>query len=246
MTICKASTASLEVNGGGVAFFDYDADGRLDVFFANGCKLPLKKDRGDFSSRLYRNLGDGEFQDVTQAAGLIWTAYCQGVAVADDNNDGFDDLYVNCQGENAFWRNNGDGTFTNVIKESGTDVKRWGSSEAWADSTRTATWICMSSTTSKPRTIRPNFAPMPKAPTAIPNARPRCFPRRTMWCFFPTGKAGFAMRPRNWASRAPDGKGLGIAVFDFNRDGRPDIYVANDGMPNFLYVNRGRIGPAPL
>ncbi len=229
----------LEVNGGGVALFDYDADGLLDVFFANGCKLPLKKDRGNFTSRLYRNLGDGRFEDVTEAAGLIGTAYCQGVAVGDDNSDGFDDLYVNCQGENAFWRNNGDGTFTNVIKETGTDVKRWGSSAAWTDFDQDGHLDLYVVNYVQASDDPPKLCPDAESPDGYTQCPPTMFPAADDVLFLSDGRGGFRDATLELGITGVDGKGLGIAVFDFNRDGRPDIYVANDGMPNFLYVNRG-------
>ncbi len=229
----------LEVNGGGVAFFDYDADGRLDVFFANGCRLPLKKDRGNFTSRLYRNEGNGQFQDVTASAGLVWTAYCQGVAVGDDNGDGFDDLYINCQGGNAFWRNNGDGTFTNVIKETGTDVARWGSSAAFADLNQDGNLDLYIVDYIQASDDPPKLCPDAESPDGYSQCPPTMFPAADDVVFLSDGQGGFRNATEELGITGVDGKGLGIAVFDFNRDGRPDVYVANDGMPNFLYVNRG-------
>ncbi len=107
---------------GGVAVFDYNNDGRLDIFFTNGAEMPsLKKTSAKYWNRLFRNNGDGTFTDVTEKAGLAGSGYDTGVAVGDYNNDGYEDLFVGGVHHSALYRNNGDGTFTDVTAQAGLD-----------------------------------------------------------------------------------------------------------------------------
>src|SRR5215211_7224193 len=109
----------VESMSGGVALFDYDNDGRLDIYFVNSLTVDLVKSKGKTRSVLYRNRGDGTFADVTDKAGVGDVGWGMGVAAADYNNDGFEDLYVTCVGPNRLFRNNGDGTFSDVTKKAG-------------------------------------------------------------------------------------------------------------------------------
>ena len=125
---------------GGVAIFDYNKDGRPDIFFANGANLAtLKKDDAKFSDRLFRNDGNGVFTDVTEKAGLAGTGYDMGVAVGDFNNDGYPDLFIAGVHHNTLYRNNGDGTFTDITEKAGFNRPdreygpRWGVAAAWVD-----------------------------------------------------------------------------------------------------------------
>src|ERR1700729_996640 len=112
-----------ETMPGGVAVFDYNGDGRPDIFFTNGANIStLKKDSPKFRNRLFRNDGSGAFTDVTDAAGLVGTGYDMGVAVADYDNDGFPDLFVAGLHHSTLYHNNGDGTFTDVTVKSGLDA----------------------------------------------------------------------------------------------------------------------------
>ena len=125
----------LETTGCGVAFFDYDNDGWQDVFLVNGTRLEgMPKDQPP-TNRLYRNNGDGAYQDVTQKAGLARTGWGQGVCIGDYDNDGFDDLFVSYYGKNALYHNNGNGTFTDVAEQAGVALNRtrWGSGCAFLD-----------------------------------------------------------------------------------------------------------------
>src|ERR1700720_3083016 len=130
-----------ESMGAGVAMFDYDNDGRLDLFFVNGAALrdPMPAgaipDKTDprYWNRLYRNNGDGSFTDVTEASGLRGEGYGMGVAAGDHNNDGFQDLYVTSLGQNRLYRNNGDGTFTDVTVKAGVAGAGWSVSAAFVD-----------------------------------------------------------------------------------------------------------------
>src|SRR5438105_3265353 len=125
---------------GGVAIFDFDNDGYLDIFFTNGARIPgLVKENESFYNRLYRNNHDGTFTDVTQHAGLKGDGYSMGVAAADFDNDGWTDLYVTGVNRNVLYHNNGDGTFTDVTERAGVSgrdangKKRWSVGAAWVD-----------------------------------------------------------------------------------------------------------------
>ena len=131
----------LETMGSGVALFDYDNDGRLDIFFANGARLDdptpkgtiPKKDDPKYWNRLYHQKSDGTFEDVTEKAGLTGFGYSTGVAVGDYDNDGFEDLYVAGYGRSSLYHNNGDGTFTDVTDAAGVAGSGWMTSAAWVD-----------------------------------------------------------------------------------------------------------------
>jgi hypothetical protein len=123
----------VESMSGGVALFDYDNDGRLDIYLVNSLTVDLVKSKGKTRSALYRNVGDGTFADVTDKAGVGDVGWGMGVAVADYNNDGFEDLYVTCVGPNRLFKNNGDGTFTDVTDRAGVGDPRWSDGASFFD-----------------------------------------------------------------------------------------------------------------
>jgi hypothetical protein len=131
----------LESMGSGVALFDYDNDGRLDIFLVNGAPLTDPTPKGtiprktgpEHANRLYHQKADGTFEDTTDKAGLAGIGYGMGVAVGDYDNDGFEDLYVTAYGGNRLYHNNGDGTFSDVTDKSGTAGSGWSTSAAWVD-----------------------------------------------------------------------------------------------------------------
>src|SRR5438552_16465500 len=123
----------VESMSGGVALFDYDNDGYLDIFFVNSLTVDLVKAGGKTRSALYHNNGDGTFTDVTDKAGLANVGWGMGVAVGDYNNDGFDDIYVTCLGGNHLFKNNGNGTFSDVTKAAGVADARWSTGAAFVD-----------------------------------------------------------------------------------------------------------------
>src|SRR6185503_1956480 len=131
----------LEAMGGGVAMFDYDNDGRMDLFFTNGAAIkdPMTKtdapDKSDpkYWNRLYHQKADGTFEDVTEAAGVKGGGFSMGVAAADYDNDGWSDLYVTGYGANYLYRNKGDGTFVDVTKKAGVGASGWSTSAGWID-----------------------------------------------------------------------------------------------------------------
>ncbi|MBM4093673.1 MAG: hypothetical protein FJ276_30345 [Planctomycetes bacterium] len=229
----------LEQNGGGIAAFDYDRDGRVDLFFTNGCRLPRKERTGEQSNRLFRNLGGSRFADVTVAAGLWWNGYCHGCAVGDYNNDGFDDLYVTAFGENRFWHNNGDGTFSDVTDRTTTAVPVWSSSAAFADLNGDGYLdlyvVNYMQTTDDP----PELCRSENDPNRYICCPATIFPAEQDVFFLSDGHGGFHDVTVQAGVTGVDGKGLGLVICDVDRNGLLDVYVTNDGTPNHLYMNQG-------
>jgi len=239
----------LETMGSGVAVFDYDNDGRLDLFFVNGAPLddptqkgtiPQKRSPKDWN-RLYHQRKDGTFEDVTEKAGLKGSGYDMGVAVGDYDNDGYEDLYVTGYGGNHLYHNNGDGTFTDVTERSGTggdhtQGKNWYTSAAWVDLDndglldlvvlRYVKWDFEDVWCGEHREGYRAYC----HPDLFPAIPPIVYHNNGDGTFTDiTAKAGMAI----------PGKGLGIAIADYDGDGKIDIAVANDSMPEFLFHNKG-------
>ena len=228
---------------GGVAIFDYDRDGRQDIFFTNGAKLPeVEKTDRSFHNCLLRNLGNGRFEDVTQKAGLtgVGLGYCFGVTVGDYDNDGDRDLFIGNAGPNALYRNNGDGTFTDVAAGSGLDNKPddlLSVDAAWFDYDQdslldlfVSQYTYWNAKTDKPCAF-PDGTPFycsPKTVLSVSN---------TLYRNLGGGK--FADVSQKAGLTNALGKGMGLGIADFNQDGRPDVFVANDTVQNFLYLNQG-------
>ncbi len=235
----------IEAMGGGVAMIDGDGDGRLDLFFVNGAALKngmTAKDLADksdqrFWNRLYRNLGDGTFKDITESAGVRGTGYGQGVAVGDCDNDGRPDLYVTSLGGNTLYRNQGDGVFSDVTANSGAAGGGWSTSAGFVDFDRdgkldlfVARYLEWDFGKNKwcggeGQALRAYCHPNEFAPTT------HLLFRNLGGCKFEdvSTKTGIAKHP---------GKGLGVAFEDVDRDGWPDILVANDSFPQQLFRNR--------
>ena len=233
----------LESTGCGVAFFDYDNDGWLDVFFVNGSRVEGFPKGQEPTNRLYKNNRDGTFTDVTEKAGLVHTGWGQGCCIGDYDNDGFDDLFVTYWGKNVLYHNNGDGTFTDVSAKAGVagDRVRWGTGCAFLDydlDGRLDLFVA-------------NYVDIPDLKSwPLPNSGP-CLYKGTLVACGPTGLPGAKnilyhnngdgtftdVSEKAGILKANGTYGLGVLVADFDNDGWPDIYVANDSQPSALYKN---------
>ncbi|MEZ6112141.1 MAG: CRTAC1 family protein [Pirellulaceae bacterium] len=228
----------MEANGGGVAVIDYDGDGWQDIFFTNGRRLPRSVADDEHTSQLYRRRGPEDYYSVTVASNLRFVAYSYGCAVADYDNDGFDDLYVTAYGANRFFHNQGDGTFVDITDETGTAVPVWSSSAAFADLNRDGALDLYVVNYVQDDDESPLVCPAPGSPDGVMSCSPTMFRAENDACFIGDGSGGFRPVLAEAGLTGVDGKGLGVVIFDMDQDGWPDIYVANDGMPNFLYRNR--------
>ena len=234
----------LETMGPGVALFDYDNDGRLDIFVVNGAPLNDPMAKGaipqkagpSYWNRLYHQKADGTFEDVTEKAGLQGVGYGMGVAVGDYDNDGFEDLYVTAYGGNKLYHNNGNGTFTDVTEKAGVGGSGWSTSALWVDLDndglldlvvlRYLQWDfddiwCGEHKEGYRAYCHPDYF-KPIAPLVYHN----------------DGNGHFTEVSEKIGWNKP-GKGLGVALADFDRDGKVDLFVANDSMLEFLYRNKG-------
>jgi len=236
----------IETMIGGVGVLDYDGDGWLDIFFVNGARLKdpqpdgeeLDKASPEFWNRLYRNNHDGTFTDVTEKAGLKGKGYGNGVAVGDYNNDGYPDILVTNYGPCILYRNNGNGTFTDVTAEAGLKTDGWATSAVFFDYNKDGfldLFIC--------RYMEWNFAGNPYCGNRPPGARAYCHPDNfkavSNYLFKNNGNGTFTDVSEPCGIKSKPGYGLGVCVADFNNDGWPDIYVANDAFPQFLFINNG-------
>ena len=239
----------IETMGSGVAAFDFDNDGLLDLFFVNGAPLsdptpkgtvPKKQSPKDWN-RLFHQRKDGTFEDVTEKSGLQGLGYGMGVAVGDFDNDGFEDLYVTEYGGNHLYRNNGNGTFTDVTAHSGTGGdptpgNSWSTSAAWVDLDndglldlvvlRYVHWDWDDVWCGEHRDGYRAYC-HPDIFAAIPPL-----------VYHNNGDGTFTEQASKLGLATP-GKGLGIALADFDRDGKIDLAIANDSMPEFLFHNKG-------
>ena len=239
----------IETMGGGVALLDYDSDGRLDIFFTNGAKLddpmptekqPDKSDRR-YWNRLYRQAPDGTFADVTERAGLTGmpqNRYAMGVAAGDYDNDGHVDLYVTGYGGNTLYRNRGDGTFADVSGTAGVAASGWSASAGFFDYdndgkldlfvTRYLDWM-----------FQKNRACGENKPGLRAYCHPDNFNGVANMLYRNNGDGTFADVSAKAGIADANGKGLGVAFADYDRDGFVDVYVANDSVQSFLYHNNG-------
>jgi len=229
-----------ETMGSGVALFDCDNDGRLDLFLVNGAPftdptppgfVPQKKSPRDWN-RLYHQLPDGSFEDITEKSGLKGEGYGMGVAVGDYDNDGNEDLYVTAYGSNRLYHNNGNCTFTDVTERAGVAGSGWSTSATWIDLDRDGlldlvveryvTWdwndIWCGEHMEGRRAI----------------CHPDMFPPISMLVYHNDGGGRFSEVSHKLGLDKP-AKALGIAVADYDRDRRSDIFVANDSMPEFVF-----------
>src|ERR1700677_507434 len=234
----------IETMGSGVALFDYDNDGRLDIFFANGAPLSDPTPRGtiprksgpQYWNRLFHQKPDGTFEDVTEKSGLQGTGYDMGVAVGDYDNDGHEDLYVTGYGGNHLYHNNGDGTFTDVTEASGTGGSGWSTSAAWVDLDNDGRLDLVVL-----RYLKWDFGDLwcgEHRDGYRMYCHPDLFQPIAPLVYHNDGNGHFTEVAAKIGLDKP-GKGVGIALADYDRDGHTDIFIANDSMAEFLYHNRG-------
>jgi hypothetical protein len=231
----------IETVGCGVAFLDYDNDGWLDIFLLSGTRLegPPK----GATNRLYRNNRDGTFTDVTAHAGLTHVGWASSLTVGDYNNDGFEDLFITYYGGQTLYRNNGDGTFTDVTKAAGLAVSgtAWGSGCTWVDYDRdghldlfVANYLDLDlKTTPKPgenSSCNWKGVPVNCGPRGLKTSLQRLYRNNGDGTFTDVSKS-------SGISKATGGYAMTAVAADFDNDGWPDIYVACDSTPSFLFRN---------
>lgn len=225
-----------ETSGAGCAFLDFDNDGWMDIYLVNSGKSDFYSPEKPLRNALYKNNRDGTFTDVTGKAGVGGGGYGMGVAVGDYDGDGFADIYVTQYGRNILYHNNGDGTFTDVTKKAGVGAAGWSSSAVWFDydnDGRLDLFVCQ-------------FAEFDaKLGCGIDAAGvhhyciPHIFKPRASWLFHNNGDGTFTDVSRETGIAGHLGKAWGAVAADLNNDGKMDLFVSNDTVANFLYMNRG-------
>ena len=239
----EKNTYLLETTGCGVAFFDYDNDGWLDIFVVNGTRVEGFPKGQEPTNHLYKNNRDGTFTDVTLKAGLVHSGWGQGVCIGDYDNDGFEDLFVTYWGKNVLYHNNGDGTFADVSEKAGVagTRTRWGTGCAFIDFDRdghldlfVANYVDLADFASWPL---PNSGPC-RFKSVIVACGPPGLPGGKNILYRNNGNGTFTdVSEKSGILKANGTYGLGVLTGDFDNDGWPDIYVANDSQPSALYHN---------
>jgi tetratricopeptide (TPR) repeat protein len=225
---------TFEYSGGGVGVLDYDADGYPDLYLSQGCSWPVRADASADPDRLFRNRGDGVFEDVTLQTGLGDLGLSQGVTVGDINSDGFPDLYVANIGVGRLYLNNGDGTYRDVTEEAGVGFESWASSCVLADFNQDAlpdlyvvTYLTMKSIEHQCETSN---RPVQCGPVGLDAEVDRLF--------LNLGDGRFRDVTQESGIVLPDGKGLGVVAADFDGSHRLGLFIANDTTANYFLVNQ--------
>ena len=239
LTMTSGSNPSQQIvdaKGGGLALIDFDRDGDHDLFVPNGATSDAPEDGP--GARLWENLGQLRFRDVTADAGITMTRWGIGVAVGDYDGNGFDDLYITCHGPNVLLRNLGNGRFEDVSAAAGVDDKRWGTACAFGDVDRDGDLDLYVS----------NYLEFDMQNPPDPSeffgmqvfAGPTGLPPQMDVLYENLGDGTFRdITQESRCAEAAPSYGLGVVMLDFDDDGWMDIYVGNDSMANFLFVNQG-------
>jgi hypothetical protein len=228
--------------GAGCAFFDYDNDGWMDIYFVNSGKCDIFTPTQPLRNALYRNNRDGTFTDVTEKAGVGGGGYGMGVAVADYNVDGFPDLYVTQYGRSILYRNNGDGTFTDVTEKAGVAAPGWASSAVWFDydnDGRLDLFVCRFVDFDKTKHHNCGAPGIPALKGLNEYCYPKVYSPMASWLFHNNGDGTFTDVSQKMGIADNPGKSWGVVATDINNDGWMDLFVANDTVANFLFANRG-------
>jgi hypothetical protein len=227
-----------ETTGAGCAFFDYDDDGWMDIYLVNSGKCDFFDPHPPLRNALYHNNRDGTFTDVTERAGVGGGGYGQGVAVGDYDGDGFPDLYVTQYGRSILYHNNGNGTFTDVTEQAGVAAPGWSSSAVWFDydnDGRLDLFVCQFVQFSKVISKDCRSGEDAKRGYCIPHV----YKPSSSWLFHNNGDGTFTDVTKPSGIGNYLGKAWGAVATDLNNDGRMDLFVANDTVANFLFMNRG-------
>jgi hypothetical protein len=233
----------VESMSGGVILFDYDRDGWLDIYFTNAPSVDMAVKGEKSRGALYHNNHDGTFSDMTDQAGIASPCFAMGGAVGDYDNDGWPDLYITCLGGNVLYRNNGNGTFTDVTAKAGVSDGRWSTGAAFGDYDRDGLVdLMVTNYVDFHLNDLPGFGKFPNC--KYRGIDVQCGPRGLKGAgdslFHNNGDGTFTDVSKNAGVSDPNGYyGLGVLWSDFNNTARPDIYVANDSTPKFLYKNLG-------
>ena len=227
----------IETMPGGVALLDYDGDGRLDVFFANGAAIPsLAKDAPRYSNRLFRNMGGMKFTDVTEAAGLRGVGYDMAVAVGDYDNDGRPDLFVGGVHRQALYRNTG-GRFEEVSARAGVASDSWVVGAGWLDYDNDGHLDLVEVNYTSWTADYDRFCGDAARHIRV-YCHPKWFAPVPISLFHNRGDGTFEDATARAGLGSYKGRGMGVAFADYDQDGYPDMYVANDKLPSFLFHNR--------
>ena len=227
-----------EALGPGCAFLDFDNDGWMDIFLVNSGPSDFWKPAKPVRNALYKNNRDGTFTDVTEKAGVTGAYFGMGVAVGDYDNDGWPDMFVTSYGKCILYKNNHDGTFTDVTEKAGVATPGWTTSAVWFDydnDGKLDLFVCSFVDYSGVRKLECGNNKIGKNYYCVP----RVFKPTASFLYHNNGDGTFTEVSKGTAIAQALGKGLGVVATDINNDGWSDLFVANDTVQNFLFVNRG-------
>jgi len=227
-----------ETLGPGCAFLDYDNDGWMDIYLVNSGPCDFWKPPKPIRNALYKNNRDGTFTDVTEKAGVAGGTFGMGVAVGDYDNDGYPDIFVTAYGNCILYKNNHDGTFSDVTAKAGLTTPGWTTSAVWFDydnDGKLDLFICSFVDYGATHKFECGDNKLGRHYYCIP----RIFKGTTSFLYHNNGDGTFTEVSKGTDIAKSLGKGLGVVATDINNDGRMDLFVANDTVQNFLYVNRG-------